>query len=208
MLWAFYHIYPSVLSALDSPQRGAQAYTVATEEPSPSRLISCINNLRPEPAEVPGHLPVCSSPLSSPEPPLLLSAVLVTWGALRPENLLHFAGCSDKAEWDNPRMPRPHLEIFSQSALEQQCNKATVHPKADKGNRNRWERTLVNQEHRSLSLNSQEIARWYLSLVLKLVCGDFRHACCPQGSGKVAVGILANLPWNPQWSWRVFLRRT
>lgn len=77
--------------------------------------------------------PSCSSSLSSPTPPpLLLSAILVTWGALRQESLQHhFVGCSDKAELGTPRMSSP-FHPFPRPALGQQCSQATIGPKADK----------------------------------------------------------------------------
>lgn len=134
--------------------------------------------------------------LPSPHSDLLLICLCGPLRALRQEGLLHFVGCSGKAKSGTPRMTRPHLETFPQLALGQQCKQAMDGPKADKENRNRRKRTLVNQRNRPLSLNSQEITRQYLLLALKPVCRAFRHAFCPQSSGGYLLGSL------PVWTRR------
>lgn len=193
---AFYHT-SYVLSAWDSLQLGTQ------EQVEPKGATFFHTHFGLELTELPGQpAPPAQAPCPHPNLPCYC---LPSWWPEVPlgrRAFCRFAGCSDKAKWDNPRMPGPPLAIFSQPALGQQCRKATAGLKTNRENRTSWERTLVNQQNRLLPLNIQEIARGSLSLVLKLVCRDFPYVCSPQSRGKGSGGILANLDQEPNLSAR------
>lgn len=148
----------------------------------------------------PSWQPPCPHPhllLCSPEGSLVPYEHFLGW-------ISHFVGCSDKSELGTPRMSRPlTLKSSPGRPLDQgKYNETTSSPKTDKekeiDEKGLW---LINK-NRPLSLNIQELTRQYLHLVLKRVCGAFRHACCPQNSGRVSIGILANLDQEPSLSAR------
>lgn len=48
--------------------------------------------------------------------------------------------------------------------------------------------TNFSKQRKSQILKSQHLASQYLSLVLKLVCRAFRHACCRREVGRCLLG--------------------